>query len=106
PLRILVVDDEEAIRTILIAFLDVHEVSAARDGREAIALLAEREFDLVLCDLMMPGLTGMDVYDHACKAMPGSEARIVFMTGGAVTDRARAFVQTIESKVLYKPFSP
>ncbi|CAN5462205.1 hypothetical protein BH09MYX1_BH09MYX1_42820 [soil metagenome] len=105
-LRILVVDDEPAIRAILTAFLAAHDVSVAGDGRDAIEVLDQREFDLVLCDLMMPEMTGIDVYEHLLAKRPGDERRIVFMTGGAVTERARKFVASTPAKLLYKPFTP
>jgi PAS domain S-box-containing protein len=106
-LRLLVVDDEIAIgRTIAIALGDAFEVTTATSGREALALLESggREFDVVLCDLMMPDVSGMDVYERIVVHAPALAHRFVFVTGGAFTDRARAFVERVQTPVIEKPF--
>ncbi len=66
PARILVVDDSPTTRDMLTRFLkrEKHTVRAAADGTEALALLAAEDFDLVLLDFMMPGLSGYDVLRH------------------------------------------
>ena len=92
-LRILVVDDERPIVEILTALLDEHDVVPAYDGAEAIVILEDGAFDLVLCDLVMPRKTGMDVYDFLRKRRPGEEQRIVFITGGASNDRMQSFLR-------------
>ncbi|MCU0682693.1 MAG: response regulator [Polyangiaceae bacterium] len=83
-----------------------HHVTLAASGREAIALWARCDYDFVLCDLLMPELTGMDVYEQVRAARPGAEQRMVFMTGGAFTERGQAFLATVPNQVLVKPFSP
>jgi DNA-binding NtrC family response regulator len=105
--RLLVVDDELAIgRTLAIALADECEVTTVASGREALAILAEPpEFDVVLCDLMMPDVSGMDVYERVVHARPDLARRFVFVTGGAFTDRARAFVDEVKLPVIEKPFA-
>lgn len=106
-LRLLVVDDEIAIgRTLAIALGDAFEVTTATSGREALAILegGERQFDVVLCDLMMPDVSGMDVYERIIVHAPALARRFVFVTGGAFTDRARAFVERVQTPVIEKPF--
>ncbi|MGB5811970.1 MAG: ATP-binding protein, partial [Polyangiales bacterium] len=61
-LHVLVVDDEPVIARLIQKALVEHEVTIANDGREAVALMGERAFDVILCDLIMPEMTGMDVY--------------------------------------------
>jgi CheY-like chemotaxis protein len=104
--RVLVVDDEIAIgRTLAIGLADEFEIATATSGREALELLAvEDRFDVVLCDLMMPDVSGMDVYERVAETSPGLAARFVFVTGGAFTERARAFVERVRAPVLEKPF--
>jgi two-component system cell cycle sensor histidine kinase/response regulator CckA len=103
--RILVVDDEDAITRVLEDVLSEHEVVGARSGREAIALLASDDgFDVVLCDLMMDDMTGIDVYEHLARTAPGLERRMILMTGGAYTERARELVAHLPSALLEKPF--
>jgi two-component system, cell cycle sensor histidine kinase and response regulator CckA len=60
----------------------------------------------VLCDLMMPGMSGPDFYREACRVRPELEARFVFMTGGAFTEVGNDFLESMGGRVLYKPFDP
>jgi DNA-binding NtrC family response regulator len=104
--RLLLVDDEAHLGvTLSVGLRDQADVVSVRSGREAVrALLADDGFDLVLCDLMMPDLTGMDVFEQVEKERPSLRGRFVFMTGGAVTERARKFLEQIPSQRLDKPF--
>ncbi len=105
-LRVLVIDDELAIgRTLAIGLADEFEVSTATSGRLALELL-ERDvrFDVVLCDLMMPDVSGMNVYERVVEHSPALASRFVFVTGGAFTERSRAFVERVGAPVLEKPF--
>jgi len=105
-LRILVVDDEEAIRDVFRATLPEHEIVTSASGREAIAELDGEDFDLVFCDLLMPDLTGMDVYSHLSEKRPEVARSVVFMTGGVFTEHSREFVGTVKNRVMRKPFTP
>jgi PAS domain S-box-containing protein len=104
--RMLLVDDEAHLGvTLSVGLRDQADVVAVRSGREAVhTLLADDKFDLVLCDLMMPDLTGMDVFEQVGQERPALRGRFVFMTGGAVTERARKFLEQIPSQRLDKPF--
>lgn len=81
PARILVVDDELPIRTTLSALLQRrgYEVTVAANGEEALDLIHQRPFDLLLLDLKMPGLSGMDVAHRARELHP--DAAILILTG-------------------------
>ena len=105
--RVLVIDDEPSVaRSVERILRAQHDVSVETDPRAALALLLGGEtFDLVLCDLMMPGLTGMDLYDALAVARPDMAQRVVFVSGGATTPRAEAFVQSTDRPLLDKPFS-
>ena len=104
-LRLLVIDDEIAIgRTLAIALGDEFRVSTAASGREALAMLEHDRFDVVLCDLMMPDVSGMDVYERVVKDCPELASRFIFVTGGAFTERAHSFVAQTGITVLEKPF--
>ena len=94
PARLLVIDDERAICTALRRGLAPHEVVVAESGTEALELLEQdRDFDLVLCDLMMPKLTGQDVYEALERSHPEVARKMVFITGGAFTERLKSFVR-------------
>jgi DNA-binding NtrC family response regulator len=107
-LRLLIVDDEISIgRTLAIALSDDFDVTAAASAREAFELLCGGDggaFDVVLCDLMMPLVSGMDLYERVVARRPEMASRFVFVTGGAFTERARAFVDKVGAPVIDKPF--
>jgi len=94
-LSILVVDDEPVIARLIQKALVEHDVTTAHDGREAVALMSENAYDVILCDLIMPEMTGMDVYRAALQRATPLNDRIVFMTGGAFTQRARDFLESV-----------
>jgi CheY-like chemotaxis protein len=103
--RILVVDDEQLIGSTIRRLLAAHEVVALTDPREALQRLTGGEhFDLVLCDLMMPDVTGMELHDRLQASRPDDAARLVFMTGGAFTERAREFLDRTGAPCVEKPF--
>ncbi|HHH29219.1 MAG TPA: PAS domain S-box protein [Polyangiaceae bacterium] len=105
--RVLVVDDEPRLAmTIQLALDEVADVEVAEGGAAALAQLAEgTDYDMVLCDLMMPEVSGMDVYEQAVERFPEVAQRFVFMTGGAFTDRARSFLKENGLPRLDKPFA-
>ena len=104
----LVVDDEPQVASVLRRVLGgQHEVVLTHSGREALALLARDDaFDRIFCDLMMGDVTGMDVYAELARHQPEVLSRLVFMTGGGFTERARAFLQTVPLPRIEKPFEP
>jgi CheY-like chemotaxis protein len=105
--RVLVIDDEAAVgRTIQRLLGEQYEVVVLTAGREAIDLLVgkEAEFDLILCDLTMPDITGMDVYTRTVEARADIGHRFVFMTGGTFSPRARDFLDELPNERLDKPF--
>lgn len=105
--RILIVDDEPYVRNALSRVLKEYSTTTAADGRQAIEMLSspDETFDLILCDLMMPGVSGMDIYAHLQAHHAGREARLVFLTGGAFTKEAQDFVERIDNAVVQKPFN-
>jgi CheY-like chemotaxis protein len=104
--RILVIDDEPIIGSVFRRiFGGMHEVTVASRSREALALLAaDAAFDVVLCDVVMPELTGPEVYEEVAARHPHLRARFVFITGGAVQEKHQRFLSTIAVPVLHKPF--
>jgi CheY-like chemotaxis protein len=105
--RILVIDDEPLLgRTLSFMLEERHDVVVIGNGREALARLeADAEFDLVLCDLDMPELTGQAVYEAVARLHPELESRFVLMTGGACARWAEDFLAGYRGVQLDKPFS-
>ena len=104
--RILVVDDEPVLAAALGRSLEPEfQVEVLGNGRAALERLRrDPPFDAVLCDLIMPELTGMDLYDALKETDPDLVERIIFMTGGTFTRRARDFLASIPNPALDKPF--
>ena len=74
-----------------------HHVTAVTTAQEALDILVTgREFDVVLSDLMMPGMSGMELYRALSELSPKMAARIVFLTGGAFTPEANVFLDGIK----------
>jgi PAS domain S-box-containing protein len=104
-LQLLVIDDEVSIARTLRDILNEYAVTVAVSAVEALELIATRSFDAVLCDLMMPEITGPDLYRIACRERAELTSRFVFMTGGAFTDQARDFLERTRCPILSKPFT-
>jgi two-component system, cell cycle sensor histidine kinase and response regulator CckA len=104
--RVLIVDDEEGIRTTLMRLLRRdHEILTACSGIEARALLErDRDFDVILCDLMMPEMSGMELHAWLVETAPALARRVVFITGGAFTPRASEYLAQAGNPRLDKPF--
>ncbi len=104
--RVLLIDDEAHLGvTLSVGLRGQAEVVAVRSGREGVRLLlGEGGFDLILCDLMMPDVTGMDVFEQVVRERPALGPRFVFMSGGAATERARRFLEQNPGQRLDKPF--
>ena len=104
---VLVVDDEELVGRSIRRALRTHDVQVVTRGRDAIRLLCASpppNFDIVFCDLMMPEVSGMDVFAAVSDASPEMAERFVFMTGGAFTPRARRFLEALPHPCMEKPF--
>jgi len=102
-LRVLVIDDEVLIGRALKRMLNKYEVVCVLHPSEAFELLAQRAFDVILCDVMMPEVSGKDVYDVIRRDFPGMEQHIIFMTG-AVLARAAEFLDGVTNDRMEKPF--
>ena len=103
--RILIVDDEAGIRSAMARMLRDHETVQAANGAEAIAILEEDpSFDLVLCDMMMPEISGMNLHAWLAERQPQLAKQVIFITGGAFTPRARDYLSKVDNIRLEKPF--
>ncbi len=104
--QVLVIDDDVRLgKAVQWMLSGDHEVTATTSAQEALDRLVRGEvFDVVLCDLMMPDMSGMDLYDAVSAQVPRAIDRLVFMTGGAFTARAREFLARIPNARVDKPF--
>lgn len=106
PARVLVVDDDPAVRCVLQQALCGHHVVTANDGSDALDVIARADaFDLVLCDVAMPTMGGVELWMELSLTRPELVPGFVLMTGGAMTRGDRLFLGAGAVEVLYKPIS-
>jgi PAS domain S-box-containing protein len=105
--RILVVDDEPMMCRALARMLgSEHETLSTTDPRDAVRRIESGErFDLVLSDVAMGGMTGIELYGRLARTSPELAERMLFMTGGALTQSAAAFLDGLPGRVLEKPLT-
>jgi CheY-like chemotaxis protein len=104
--QVLVVDDEPIITFMVASILGPeHDVTATNAAADALALIRDgQRFDLILCDLTMPQMSGMDLHAALSQVAPDQADRMVFLTGGAFTVEAQHFLQTVPNALFDKPF--
>jgi nitrogen-specific signal transduction histidine kinase/CheY-like chemotaxis protein len=104
--RFLVVDDEPIIAKVVLRLLSAeHDVITLGSAEEAFRRVEGGErFDVILCDLMMPQMTGMDLHAALSRVVPEQAGRMIFLSGGAFTVRARSFLAEVPNQRIEKPF--
>ncbi len=105
--RILIVDDEPVIRELCQRVLteERFEVDMASDGREALSMISEQEYDLCLFDIKMPLMNGKELYESLRKTYFRVTSRVIFTTGSAIGQETERFLQSCGRPVLRKPFT-
>ena len=105
--RVLVVDDEPLVASAARRLLArAHDVQVAHCGRTALAMLDAGTFDAVLCDIMMPHMTGLELHARLTATRPEVAGRMVFLTGGVFDGRAEQFLRDNARWCMGKPFDP
>ena len=105
PPRILVIDDEPMIGRVIRRSLAQWDVSVSLSAVEALERLENGErFDAIVCDMMMPAMTGSALHAELARTLPEQAARMIFVTGGALTPETVAFVTEHADRVVSKPF--
>jgi CheY-like chemotaxis protein/PAS domain-containing protein len=104
--RVLLVDDEAVILNVLDRALGrQHDCTLANTAGEALSRVqAGERFDVILCDLMMPVMNGMDLYAEIERSCPDQALKVVFLTGGAFTPALQAFLASVHNERIEKPF--
>ncbi len=104
--RVLVIDDESLLgQTLQLGLEENLDVELEVSGQKGLdRLLAGEGFQLVLCDLSLPDVTGAEIYRRATELRPELSQVFVVMTGGAVTAASRAFLEAYQGPLLHKPF--
>jgi PAS domain S-box-containing protein len=103
--RVLVIDDDAGIRKAVRRILGGHELIEADSGRRARELLStDHTFDVILCDIGMPNISGIEVHLWLVEHAPPLAERVVFLTGGAFLPAAREYLQKVPNPRVEKPF--
>jgi signal transduction histidine kinase len=104
--RMLVVDDEPIVVTAVRRLLaHEHEIAGVTSAEKAIELIKNgARYDVILCDLVMPVKTGIDLYEELSKLVPEQAERMVFATGGAFTRAMQQFLERVANPRVDKPF--
>jgi CheY-like chemotaxis protein len=106
--KVLIVDDEPAIRNILARILSNkgHQAQTVSSGKAALAMLHEKGYDLLVADLKMSGVSGIELYETLKKKSPDMADRTVFITGDTMTEETNDFLASSGRPYLAKPFTP
>ena len=102
--RVLLVEDDAAVARVLSRILKHHDLVHELTSPGALhRIRAGERFEVIISDVMMPELTGPQLYAELERIAPDQAARMIFVTGGATDDAARAFVEAAPRPVIYKP---
>jgi len=104
--RILVVDDEVSLHKLMRRLLGrEHDLVDASSGEQAQTILQrDRAFSVIVCDLMMPGMSGMALHEWLASRDPLLAKQVIFVTGGAFTPRAAEYLASVGNVIFEKPF--
>jgi PAS domain S-box-containing protein len=104
--RVLIVEDDRMVADVIRRFINRdHDVRMVGQAQEALKLVTREPcFDVILCDLMMPQMTGQELFEALSEVQPEQAERMVFMTGGPFTPRARRFLSSVRNHRIEKPF--
>jgi CheY-like chemotaxis protein len=106
-LRILIVDDEVALQELLMeAFTGAgNRVETAVDGRQALEILSGSTFDVLVLDVRMPGMSGIELWSEIHRRNAALARRTVFCTGSVVSEKTRASLEATGCPTVAKPFN-
>src|SRR5215213_4514893 len=105
--RVLVVDDEEPVANLLARLLRElgHQPTVVNSGTEALELIAREQFDLILSDVKMPGMSGFELHQTIKQTNPELAARLVFVTGDMLSAATQARIAQSGNPYIAKPFA-
>jgi CheY-like chemotaxis protein len=105
--QILIVEDETILaRALAFELGRYHDVVVAHHADGALQLLETKKFDVVLCDLRMPGMSGEALYDLVCERIPTQAKGFIFMSGIGFVPEVERFLAASGRPILHKPFAP
>jgi CheY-like chemotaxis protein len=99
------IDDDQHVTRMIARALRAFEVTVVNHSQDALGLLAAASFDVILCDLMMPNVSGIDIHRELARCNPGLAQRMIFLTGGGFSAEAEGFLAQVENPCIQKPFA-
>lgn len=104
--RILLLEDDPFFGSFLQEFLlkKGFHVQLLNDGEAGLCTLSQKDFDIVICDIILPGLPGIDLYLSVRDTKPALCERFIFITGSYNQEGITEFIESIKGRLLYKPF--
>ena len=104
--RILIVDDDTDSGTVVADCLAGYDVTVLTDPLEALRIILDGDaFDVIVSDMMMPGMNGDALYAKLLREAPAQAERMIFVTGGGTTTETRAFISAMSGRVVGKPIT-
>lgn len=106
-IRILIIDDEENILQVMRQALqrEGYEIDTVLDALKGLSILSSSEYDLVICDIAMARMNGIEFFREIEERLPGMADRILFMTGGILSPSIQKFIQERRVSIIEKPFN-
>ena len=100
------VDDEPTILAFLKKVLggEGYDVATVSSGEEALGMIKNERYHLILCDIKLPGLSGAEIYEQIEKIAPSLQKRVIFITGDVIGAGTEAFLKKTKSPYVTKPF--
>jgi len=104
--KILVVDDEPVVREFISKVLteEGHQVEAVDNAQDALEMVKSKTYRIILLDIKMPGMSGIELYKRFQKIAPSLARRVVFVTGDVMGTRTTSFLSKAKSPYITKPF--
>jgi CheY-like chemotaxis protein len=105
--RVLVIDDDDDLRALVVRVVQQagYAVDSASDGQAGLDRLEEQTYDVIVCDLRMPGMDGVTFYREVERRNPVMARRVVLMTAHVRSDEYVEFLRGVHAPVLNKPFT-
>jgi CheY-like chemotaxis protein len=105
---VLVIEDEPIIARVCsrILALDGYDAGIADSGETALDMFKEKEYDIYICDIKMPGMSGIEFYNLIKKDYPDRINKLIMITGDLLSSETREFLRDINIPYILKPFTP
>ncbi|MFC1928920.1 MEDS domain-containing protein [Chloroflexota bacterium] len=104
--RILVIDDDPTVQEFITAVLteEGHEIEIVDNGDDAMERLSNEEYDVILLDIKLPGMSGIEIYEQLQKSSKSLTKKVIFITGDVMSVDTMVFIKSSQTSYIAKPF--